>query len=201
MGREARCHGEWPGGSGSVVLHLDANELRVRGAWRASIAVASARDVHADGAHLRLRFGDDRIAFQLGADEARRWAAALAKPAPSLAHKLGLDASGARVLVLGPDDDEALAAALAASHRVVDDATIVVCRADTSSELAAALDERVALAAANAAMWIVYPKGRSSSLSENEVRTFMRTRAFVDTKVASVSERLTALRFTRRSPR
>jgi len=84
---------------------------------------------------------------------------------------------------------------------VVDDATVVVCRADTVSDLAAAIEDRVAVVPADAAIWIVYPKGRSSSLPENDVRTFMRTRAFVDTKVASVSERLTALRFTRRSPR
>jgi len=201
MGREARCHGEWPGGCGSVALHLDGSELRVRGAWRATFAIASARDVHADGAYLRLRFGDDRMAFELGADEARRWAAALTKPAPSLAHKLGIDAPGGRVLALGANDDVALAVALAASHRVVDNATIVVCRADTLSDLAAALEDRIAFAAAGAAIWVVYPKGRASSLSENEVRTFMRARAFVDTKVASVSDRLTALRFTRRSPR
>ncbi len=33
---------------------------------------------------------------------------------------------------------------------------------------------------------------------EADVREFMRSRGFIDTKVASVSERLTALRFTRR---
>lgn len=201
MGREARCQGEWPSGCGPVALHLDGSELRVRGAWRAAFAVASTRDVHADGAYLRLRFGDDRMAFELGAEEARRWVAALAKPAPSLARKLGIDVPGARVLALGPSDDEALAAALAASHRVAGDATIVVCRADTVSDLAAALEDKAAVVPAGAAIWIVYPKGRLSSLPENEVRTFMRARAFVDTKVASVSERLTALRFTRRSQR
>jgi hypothetical protein len=201
MGREARCYCEWPGGCGPVTLHLDANELRVRGAWRATFAIANARDVHADGSHLRLRFGEDWIALELGADEARRWVAALAKPAPSLAHKLGIDTPAARVLALGPNDDEVLAAALTASRQVANahDATIVVCRADTPSELAAALD-RVAVPDSKAAIWIVYPKGRASSLSESEVRTFMRACGFVDTKVASVSDRLTALRFTRRRP-
>jgi hypothetical protein len=47
-------------------------------------------------------------------------------------------------------------------------------------------------------LWIVYPKGANSEVKESGVRDLLRSHGFVDTKVASVSARLTALRFVKR---
>ena len=47
-------------------------------------------------------------------------------------------------------------------------------------------------------LWIVYPKGANSEVKESGLRDLLRSRGFVDTKVASVSARLTALRFVKR---
>jgi hypothetical protein len=46
-------------------------------------------------------------------------------------------------------------------------------------------------------LWIIYPKGEKTS--ESSVRNSLRSRGFIDTKVASVSAKLTALRFLKRS--
>jgi hypothetical protein len=47
-------------------------------------------------------------------------------------------------------------------------------------------------------LWVVYPKGAKSEVKESGVRDLLRSRGFIDTKVASVSARLTALRFVKR---
>ena len=44
-------------------------------------------------------------------------------------------------------------------------------------------------------IWMVYPKGAGCSLGETAIRTTLRQRGLRDTKVASVSAMLTALRF------
>jgi hypothetical protein len=44
VGREARCTASWGTRSGAVTVHLDATELTVRGAFRASAPLASLRD-------------------------------------------------------------------------------------------------------------------------------------------------------------
>ncbi len=117
---------------GEVSLYLDARELEVRGAFRATIPLARANDVRADGPVLRVRIDGDDLAFELGVDGARRWAAAIAKPAPALARKLGIDPATSRLRLLGRrcDVDE-LAAALAGAACDERDPTLVIVRADT----------------------------------------------------------------------
>ncbi len=92
-------------------MHLDSTELTVRGAFRARAPLASLRDRRADGDALRFRTGAHEVALILG-PATPRWAAAIAKPPPTLAAKLGI-AAGTRVLTLGTIDDDGLAAALA----------------------------------------------------------------------------------------
>jgi hypothetical protein len=47
-------------------------------------------------------------------------------------------------------------------------------------------------------IWIVYPKGSNKPIGETEIRSTLRHQGFMDTKVASVSTALTALRFNPR---
>ena len=44
-------------------------------------------------------------------------------------------------------------------------------------------------------IWIVYPKGAGKPIGETEIRDTLRRVGLMDTKVASVSEVLTTLRF------
>jgi len=54
------------------------------------------------------------------------------------------------------------------------------------------------LSAPTAPVWVVYPKGRGKQIDEAQVRKTMRAVGMVDTKVASVSDDLTALHFSQR---
>ena len=111
MGREARCAASWGTRSGEVTALLESTELIVRGAFRARAPLASLTSVQVTGDTLRFRAGDEDVALVLGA-AAQRWAAALTKPRPTLAARLGITAPS-RLIVEGRVDDEALAAALA----------------------------------------------------------------------------------------
>ncbi len=140
----------------------------------------------------------ERVELRLGAGAARRWAAAIARPAPSLPNKLGTTAA-TRVSVTGAVDDAALREPLANCAAPDGAVDLAVVRAD---DLAALAQWFCALAGAAVVppVWVISPKGRTSSLTEGAVRAFMRDRDFTDTKVTSVSERLAALRFNQRRP-
>ena len=130
------------------------------------------------------------IALHLGAADAASWAKKIATPPPTLAAKLGITA-GTAVRVIGKVDDPELAAALATATGT-DPALTVAQVAD-----AAALDR--AATAADGPLWLAYTKGKTSPFGERAVRDAMRGRGWVDVKVASVSDRLTATKFVRRA--
>jgi hypothetical protein len=196
MGREARCAATWGTNSGEVTALLESTELIVRGAFRARAPLASLTAVHVSGDTLRFRAGDDEVALVLGA-AAQRWAAALTKPRPTLAARLGITAPS-RLIVEGRIDDEALAAALAvASTPTADGAQLIVARVDDPETLADIATRHGALLARGVPIWVVYTKGREAPLGEAAVRTMLRQRGLMDLKVASVSAALTALKFAR----
>jgi hypothetical protein len=197
VGREARCAASWGARSGDVTALLEPTELIVRGAFRARAPIGALREVRADGDTLRFRAGDDDVALVLGRAAAPRWAAAIAKPPPSLAAKLGI-AAGTRVLVEGAIDDDGLAAALAAGTPAgAGDPDLIVARVDDADELARIASEHRALLDQRVPLWVVYTKGKRAPLGETAVRALLRERGLMDLKVASVSDVLTALQFAR----
>ena len=200
MGREVRCEAVWGAKSGRVTALLESSDVIVRGAFRAAAPIASLRDVRAVGDTLHFRAGEDEVALVLGRD-APRWAAALAKPPPSLATKLGITET-TRVRVEGAIDDVALAAALAAGKRACDGAAdLVVARVDDAVELVRIAAVHDGDLARGVPLWVVYTKGKGAPLGETAVRGLLRERGLMDLKVASVSERLTALKFGRTAGR
>ncbi|HEV3089207.1 MAG TPA: hypothetical protein VGX96_18525 [Candidatus Elarobacter sp.] len=199
MGRQARCSARWGEHTGEVTVHLDSAELSARGAFRARTQLTALRDVRVDGDMLRMRAGDDAIELVLGCAAAARWAAALAKPAPTLAAKLGI-APGTPVLVDGAVDDEALAEALLlAMPAGKRDAEMVVARVDDIGALARLATVHRARLERGVPLWVVYTKGKGAPLGETVVIALLRERGLVDLKVASVSPALTALKFVRRA--
>jgi hypothetical protein len=196
MGREARCAASWGARSGEVTALLESTELIVRGAFRARAPIASLREVRVVADTLHLRAGEDDVALVLGA-AAPRWAAAIAKPPPSLAQKLGIGA-GSRVLALGTIDDAALAEALAAGTPAGDgDPDLIVARTDDADTLVRIERDHRALLERRVPLWVVYTKGKGAPLGETAVRAMLRERGLMDLKVAAVSARLTALQFGR----
>jgi hypothetical protein len=194
MGREATCHCQWGSEAGKCKVLLEGPELILRAGIRRRVPLKALRDVSVRGDSLVFRAEGDQVALHLGAEAAARWVEAIAKPRPTLASKLGIS-SKTKLLVLGqvPSDvrseelSEAIAQGSVAGKQEPD--LILLCIHQRSD--LALYNKR----ATHAPLWIVYPKGAGSGLKESELREFFRGHGLVDTKVASVSAKLTALRF------
>ena len=196
MGLEAKCRCRWNGASHAVKALLEAHELIIRGDLKQRFALADLRDIGASGDDLRFTTAAGDFALELGAGQARRWAKKIATPPPSLAKKLGVAATS-KVMAIGRLDDAALAEALKDA--------IASRKEEARSSLAMVRDEpalRSALAAHEqlpngTPIWIVYEKGPKAGLGEAPVRRFMRAAGYRDSKVAAVSDALSATRYAR----
>jgi hypothetical protein len=199
MGREVRCACRWGDARGQVTALLETTEVIVRGELRARVARASLRDVTVRGGTLAFVADGKIVELDLGAKAAASWAAALSKPLPTLARKLGITPE-TRLYVSLEVEDESLQAACAEAASTaasIAKADVAIVLAGDGAGIASWLNatrskQRVP------PVWIVYAKGRSSTFGETAVRDAMRAAGFMDTKVASVSEALTALRFVKR---
>jgi hypothetical protein len=198
MGREATCHCEWGEQAAVAKVVLEAQQLVVRGAIRRRASLSSLAGVEVEGERLLFSVDEERVALHLGSEASQRWARAIATPPPSLAAKLGIS-SETRLLVIGMVQDVALKRVVdeagVASGRQVDH--ILACATDPA-ELELVL-RRSRDYADKPPIWIVYPKGPKSGLSESMIRDTFRACGFIDVKVASISDKLTGLRFVKRS--
>jgi hypothetical protein len=201
MGREAECTCIWSGTAAQVKALIEPPHLILRGGIRRRMPLAELKRVHADGEHLRFNFYGEPVSITLGSALAAKWAAAITAPPVTLAKKLGITPE-TRIRMLGPVDDGALQDALAATKHVSDkQGDLILVRVDAPADIAHALKTAATELAAGKPIWFIYPKGRGHTLNENDVRSLGLSAGLVDTKVAAVSSRLTALRFVkRRSP-
>lgn len=198
MGREADCKCVWKESTAEVRALLETDELILRGGMRRRLPFAEMQGIHADGGNLHFVFQGEPVSLQLGDAVATKWAKTLASPPPDLAKKLGIKPAS-KVHVIGVVDDKALSEALAqgvsTSGNVSD---LIIARVETSSELSAALKKAAMELKRGVPIWIVYRKGKGQALGEAVVRATGLAAGLVDTKVASVSPALTALRFNKR---
>jgi hypothetical protein len=194
MGREATCHCKWGAEEGDCKVLLEGRELILRSGIRRRVSLSAVSSVVARGSNLVFTVGPDQVELRLGVEAAQRWAKAIQTPPPSLAGKLGISRT-TRLSVVGniqcDELKEALAEAAPASKKEVD---LVLLCVNSQSEL----QQYLAAETYTSPLWIVYPKGANSEVKESGLRDLLRSRGFVDTKVASVSARLTALRFVKR---
>jgi hypothetical protein len=199
MGREAVCTCDWAGTVAEVKALLETSELILRGEIRRRVAFSDIKDVQVRADGLRFKTGGERVELVLGAAVAAKWAAAITSPPPSLARKLGITDKTV-VRTIGSIDDENLKAAIAEAARVSSpDADLIVACVDTLEALKASFTQAKAALARAVPIWIVYAKGPGHPLNETAIRTFLRGNGLMDTKVASVSSTLTALRFNLRT--
>jgi hypothetical protein len=202
MGREATCLCEWGSEAGQCKILLETNELIVRGPIRRRVLIASLTQVSAQDGHLRFRAGEDAVVLALGVDLAQRWAKKMVAPPPTLAAKLGIS-SQSNLWVIGDFSDEGLRETIdsaAASESKRPD--LILASVKTAADLNHALDLYATIIPAITAlppMWIIYPKGPHKPIGETEIRNTLRRESFMDTKVASVSPVLSALRFIKRT--
>jgi hypothetical protein len=194
MGREATCRCKWGAEEGDCKVLLEGRELILRSGIRRRVWLSAISGLEARGGNLVFTVGQDQVELRLGVEAARRWAKAIQTPPPSLAVKLGISRATRLSVVGNIESDElkeAVAEASPASEKEVD---LVLLCVNSQSEL----QQSFAARTYTSPLWIVYPKGSKSDMKESGLRDLLRSRGFIDTKVASVSARLTALRFIKR---
>jgi hypothetical protein len=197
MGREATCHCKWGDEEGDCKVLLESGELILRLGLRRRVPVSSLAGVSTHGDKLVFRVGQDPVELTLGAEVAERWAKAIATPLPSLATKLGISRT-TKLLVLGKVESKELEAAVAEAGAVGGrEANLILLCASTRSEMDHTLAQWFKGDTSSGPLWIVFPKGARSEVKESELRELLRGRGFTDTKVASVSAKLTAIRFNK----
>lgn len=197
MGREATCHCKWGDEEADCKVLLEGSELILRLGIRRRVPVSSLVGVSVRGGKLAFRVGPDSVELRLGPDVAQRWAKAIATPPPSLATKLGIS-STTKLHVIGKIESEELNVAVAEAGAIgAREANLSLICGTTQSQMDHALAQWFKGETCSAPLWIVYPKGPKSEVKESALRELLRSRGFIDTKVASVSAKLTAIRFNR----
>ena len=197
MGREATCRCTWGDEEAVCKVLLEGGELIFCQGMRKRVPLSSVRDISTRGEDLVFLIGEDRVLLGLGSDVAERWAKAMATPLPSLARKLGISGS-TRLRVVGDVQSKELDTAIAEAGDVSGkNADLVLVCGEQPDEIFSALQRCIQDKAA-VPVWIVYPKGAKSEVKESALRDLLRGHGFMDTKVASVSAKFTALRFNRK---
>jgi hypothetical protein len=198
MGREAACICDWGGTKSEVKALLETNEIILRGATRRRIPFSEIKQVKALAGRLRFTVAGEEVHLDLGS-AAEKWAAAITNPPPTLAHKLGITDTTV-VRVVGEVCDEALKEALAEAAAIASkNAGLILACVDSPEALHAALRDAKAQLLKGVPIWVVYAKGKGHAINETSVREVLRKNGMIDTKVASVSPKYTALRFIYRN--
>ncbi len=198
MGREATCQCNWAGKSAKVKVLLETSELIFRDEIRRRVPFSDVKNVKVQSGRLCFTVAEEAVELFLGKDQAAKWAKALAAGPPSLARKLGVTNESV-VWVLGDAADESLHSALAEAARISDKSPdLILACVKTPGDLNKVLTKAHSRLAEGVPLWLVYLKGPGHPLNESMIRSALLPRGLVDTKVASVSATLTAIRFNRR---
>jgi hypothetical protein len=195
MGREAVCTCDWAGEVTEVKALLEAGELILRGGLRRRVRFDAMKQVAPRDGELGFVVAGEKVQLALGAATAAKWAEVIASSPASLSKKLGISERTV-VRVIGSVDSDELNSALGEAAQIssTDDDLIVAC-VDTHESLHAALRLVDGDLKKGVPIWVVYPKGLGHALNETAIRSLLRASGLMDTKVASVSAKFTALRF------
>ena len=196
MGREAICDCTFDGTTTKVKALLESEELILRGDISLRAPLHALHHVRVESESLCFNLDKGPIRLDLGAVAAKSWAKKIKSPPPSLADKLGI--TGKTVRAIGSISDRALDAAINSAALIsTRNPDLILAYVDTPESLAATLREAKAQLTRSTPIWLVYRKGPGHPLNESAIRTCLRANGLMDTKVASVSTELTALRFSR----
>ena len=195
MGREAICKCDWAGTTAQVKALLESTEVILRGGLRKRIPFTEIKQVKALSNRLRFTGAGETVELFLSSKAAASWAAVLTSPPPSLARKLGI-ASTTIVRTIGDIHDRDLNSALAEAAEIsAKDAALIVAYVDSPESLHRTLKEAWAQLIKAVPIWMVYAKGKGHAIDESAIRSLLRANGMMDTKIASVSATLTAIRF------
>lgn len=192
MGRLAVCAARFAGQASDGRTTLESKELLFRGDFRLSIPLVSITAVEADDGVLKVAFDGKTAEFDVG-KAAPKWVEAILHP-PTLLDKLGLKPNVTCAVVGNLPDDLLNDLPPRTEREAPVDLLFFGAAAVAELNQVAELMSRVT---PRGAMWIVYPK-KMQTIRELDVLEAGRTEGLVDTKVVSVSNTHTGLRFTRR---
>jgi hypothetical protein len=197
MGREATCMCMIQGRQAPAKVLLEQNEVIIRGELRRVISVSAIKDLRVEADTLTFVTGTDKVSLLLGSTTAKKWLDAILKPPATLAQKLGIGPdSVVQVCGLVRSDELRTALAQAGDARGEPPNMFVTC-VESRESLVETLEDSREFLERGIPIWVVYQKGTGSPLGETAVRDTLRQRGLRDTKVASVSSTLTALRFSK----
>jgi hypothetical protein len=195
MGREATCECTVADTTARVKVLLETHELILRGPIRMTAPLNALKNIHVESEALCFTHGEHAIRLRLGAKAAESWAKKIKTPPPTLADKLGI--TGKIVRTIGPVEKAVYSAIESAALVREENPDIIIACIDTPESLASTLREAKKQLARSIPIWLVYRKGLGHPINEANIRTTLRAQGLMDTKIASVSEHLTALRFSR----
>ena len=200
MGLEAACAATLDGESsrGKALLETTDVIFRSTSGARLRVPLSEIKGVTVVGETLTLRWRGGTLALELGA-AAERWAEKIKHP-PSRLDKLGVK-PGARLALVGdfafdPTFEDELgtggAGDAAATTRTPVDVLFYAPATPAALSRVAALSKRLDPAGA---LWIVRPKGKETSITEDATRRAGLAAGLVDVKVAAFSATHSALKF------
>ena len=192
MGREAAAQISYQGQTGAAKILLEGPEVLCRGAVRLRLPRAEILTFAVQGADLVLTTAQGDLRATMAPGQAALWSAALSRPLPDLAAKLGVSAQN-RAFAASDLQDADLRAALQDRLAPADQASVAVAEVLTPADLGVLLARIGPLP-----LWVVTVKGKDSPCPEAQLRPLLRARGYVDTKSCAVSARMTATRWQKR---
>ncbi len=190
MGLEVSCKVVLNNNESLGKAHCGDGEIDFKGDFRFRWKWSDLSSIEADEGVLAVAKGEDRALFHLG-PAAVKWMDAIRNPKCRL-DKLGLK-TGHAYQAWGEFDDEFAGEVEArAGEPRGAPLDLVFVRLDSQDELKRLLEARAAIAD-NGMIWAVWPKGRKE-FREDDIRDFALKNGLVDVKVASFSDRLSALK-------
>jgi hypothetical protein len=189
---EVTCKAQVQKKSMEVKAWLEGDHVLIRGGdvkWK--VAFADLRKVSTENGVLTLDFTGGPVKLELGEPAADKWAKKIMHP-PTRMDKLGIK-PGTKVHLVGEFEDQFTreTAALMAPAKQSD---LLFLAADEVKELkrVAALGKQLQ---PKSALWVVYPKGSSSPVKQEDVFAAAHAAGLVDSKVCGFSPTHTALKF------
>jgi hypothetical protein len=198
MGTEMICESSYQGASYRVKLHLDGQALTLRDELKLSIPLKDVQQVAAKEDRLIIKWNNDTIVLNVG-DKAERLAKNIRNP-PSLLDRLGIKPNHT-VSILGLDDQSFLRELRQRAEVVVDgsvkpksDVILLHARQRTNLQRLKTLRRSIK---SQGAIWVLWKKGSKDpkDVKESEVMAAGKAHGFVDVKIASFSDELSALKF------